>query len=72
MRARKADTMEPNVLESQVLEVVKDGGQRRVAAVVKQLSEKADEGDVRKAVRSLVDKGTLEVTLDWSVRAAKR
>jgi hypothetical protein len=59
-------------LESEIMKTVRQSPPTKPAEIVERVSHNSEDAKTaREAIRSLVDKGALRVTLDWKVRAAK-
>lgn len=59
--------------EKEVLQAVEENGaQKGIDGVVERLKPRVPERDVREAVRTLIEDGSLEVTADWGLRARKK
>lgn len=62
-----------NVIEEQIIETVRRSSQPSdPSAVVKKVSNGSlDPRTARQAIRSLIDRGVLQVTVDWKLRASR-
>lgn len=57
-----------NKLQGEIMKTVRQHPPSKPADIVGRVSQSADEAkSAREAIRSLVDKGRLRVTLDWKV-----